>query len=172
VSATPATTDVVYSILGASDNGKIAQLRNVKPNQIDELQNYYLALFEPDAESSAAFGLNDRYLIAVRAASHTRSVAVANWYADLAARDGVSNDMIERARDVAAPWSDETKLGAAVRHADLLVTRTSDARREDIETLKSAGFSPAGILSLSQVIAFVSYQLRLIAGLRAFGAES
>jgi uncharacterized protein YciW len=155
MSVTPATTDVVYRILGASDNGKIAQLRNAKPNQIDELQNYYLALFEPDEDSTAAFGLNDRYLVAVRVASHTGSFDVANWYANLAANAAVSNDLIESARDVSTLWTDETKLGAAVRHADLLVTRTSDARREDIATLKSAGFSPAGILSLSQVIAFV-----------------
>ncbi len=38
-----------------------------------------------------------------------------------------------------------------------------------MQLLKEAGFSPAGILSLSQTIAFVNYQLRLIAGLRAFG---
>jgi len=35
--------------------------------------------------------------------------------------------------------------------------------------LKDAGYTPAGILSLAQTIAFVNYQLRLIAGLRTFG---
>ncbi|MEA2524788.1 MAG: hypothetical protein QOF73_2015, partial [Thermomicrobiales bacterium] len=63
-------------------------------------------------------------------------------------------------------------LGAAMRHADLLTTRPSAAEAAHLQTLKEAGYSPAGVMSLSQVIAFVSYQLRLIAGLRALGEAS
>jgi uncharacterized protein YciW len=63
-------------------------------------------------------------------------------------------------------------LGAAIRHADLLTTRPSAAQPSDLQALRDAGYSPAGIVSLSQTIAFVSYQLRFIAGLRAFGAAS
>jgi CMD domain protein len=172
VSSTQTTTDVVYQILGASEDGKVAQLRNVKPNQTIELQNYYDALFQPTEASNAAFPLTERYLVAIRVASFTNSTAVRDWYADLAAKSGVSPEAIARASDVSIPWTGDSSLAAAIRHTDLLVSRTSDARRDDIEALKAAGFSPAGILSLSQVIAFVSYQLRLIAGLRAFGAES
>ena len=61
---------------------------------------------------------------------------------------------------------------AAVRHADLLTKRPADAQASDLQALKDAGFTPAGILSLSQVIAFTNYQLRLIAGLRAFGENA
>jgi len=173
VSLSPATTaDVVYQILGVSDQGPIADLRNQKPEQIEELQAYYLALFEPEEASAQAFPLADRYLVAVRVASHTNSVAVANWYADLAGQANVDDALVARARNVNESWDDNTALGAAIRHADLLTTRPSAAQPSDLQALKDAGYSPAGIVSLSQTIAFVSYQLRFIAGLRAFGVAS
>ena len=170
--STATTTDVVYRILGVNDQGPIAELRNQKPEQIEELKAYYLALFEPEEASAQAFPLVDRYLIAVRVASHTNSVAVANWYADLAGKAGVEEAVVARARNVNESWDDNTPLGAAIRHADLLTTRPSAAQKSDLQALKDTGYTPAGIVSLSQTIAFVSYQLRLIAGLRAFGAAS
>lgn len=164
-----ATRDMIDAILGPGRDGRIAALRAQHPTQAEELQAYYLALFEPDAASLAAFPLVDRALVAVRVASHTGSAAVADWYASLARDAGVPAETITRVRDVGIPWSDQTPLGAALRHADLLTTRPSAAQATDLQALKDAGFAPAGILSLSQTIAFVSYQLRLIAGLRALG---
>ena len=77
--------------------------------------------------------------------------------------------MVERAKDVATAWDDGTTLGAAIGRADLVTLRPADTEASDIQLLKDAGLTPAGILSLSQTIAFVAYQLRLIAGLRALG---
>lgn len=166
------TTDVVNSILGIDDNSPIAQLRNQKPTLVQELQDYYLSLFEPTEASALALPVIDRYVVAVRVASHTNSTAVVNWYAALAQGAGVTPEVIDQARDIATPWSERTQLDAAIRHADLLTTRPSDARKHDLDFLKTAGFTPAGIVSLSQTIAFVTYQLRLIAGLRALGTAA
>lgn len=163
------TTDVVNAILGVDETSPIVALRNQKPSLVTELQDYYDALFHPDDESAAALPLADRYVIAVRTASFTGSEAVANWYANLATAAGVSDEVIASARDVTIPWTNDSTLDAAIRHTDLLTTHPVDARPEDLQALKDAGFSPAGIVSLSQTVAFVNYQLRLIAGLRALG---
>ncbi len=162
------TRDAIDAILG--DAGpRVAVLRRQKPEIADQLQAYYRAVFEPDADSAAALSLADRCIIAVRVASHTGSRAVADWYADLATSAGAEATEIARARDVSDRWADSTPLAAAIRHADMLTTRPASAQRGDLQALKAAGFTPAGIMSLSQVVAFVSYQLRLIAGLRAIG---
>lgn len=170
--ATATTTDVINSILGVDDNSAVVTLRNQKPVLIEELQAYYDAIFAPEAASARAFSVADRALVAVRVASHTNSQAVADWYANVARSSGVSDESIIEARDVSVPATGQTPLGAAIRHADLLAIHTSDARASDLQAFKDAGFTPASILSLSQTIAFVSYQLRLIAGLRAFGEQS
>jgi uncharacterized protein YciW len=93
------------------------------------------------------------------------------WYAALAEAAGAPATSISQAKAIHHPVEDATSTGAALRHADLLTTRPSAARKSDLDALKAAGFTPAGIVSLSQTIAFVAYQLRLVAGLRAFGGQ-
>lgn len=165
-------TDALSAILGIDGGSTIARLRQQKPNQIDELQAYYEAIFQPDAASVAALPLARRAAVAARVASHTGSRVVADWYAAIARREGVDAATLDRVRDATTPWTDDSPLGAAIRHADLLTTHPVDAQQSDLRALELAGYSPAAIVSLSQVIAFVSYQLRLVALLRALGAEA
>lgn len=164
--------DTIDAILGVEPGSAIAALREAKPELARQDQAYYLAIFDPTPASAAELSLRDRALVALRVASHTNSEAVANWYAGIAANEGASSNEIERVRDLSNAWSTPTTLGAALRHADLLTTAPSAATAQDLQNLKDAGLTPAGILSLSQTIAFVSYQLRLIATLRALGEEA
>ncbi len=59
---------------------------------------------------------------------------------------------------------------AILRHVDLLTQRPKDATRGDIAALRAAGVSEPDIVRLSQLVAFVNYQVRVIAGLRLIGA--
>jgi uncharacterized protein YciW len=164
--------DVIDAMLGPEVAAAVAPLRNQKPDNGTQLQRYYDALFDPTDASAAAFSRANRFLVAVRVASHTRSAAVAEWYAGLARAEGVEDDQLERAANVDRAWTDETVLGAAIRHADLVTRAPDQTSADNLDALKEAGISPAGILSLAQTIAFVSYQLRLVAGLRALGGAS
>ena len=168
-SASTQVTDVINAILGTDEESVIGQVRRQHPENAAQLQAYYDALFSPVPESEAAFPLAYRFLVAVRVASHTGSESVATWYADRAREIGVTDADLYPVKDIGRPWDGNTVLDAAIRHADWLTTRPADASPEALQALKDAGLSPAGIVSLSQVIAFVSYQLRLIAGLRALG---
>ena len=53
-----------------------------------------------------------------------------------------------------------------LRHTDLVTVDPKEAVDGDIAALKSAGLEDADIVRLSQLIAFVSYQIRVVAGLR------
>jgi CMD domain protein len=169
---TVTSTDVIDQILGVAEGSPIADLRGQKPLLATQLQDYYDALFNPVPESAAAFPLADRALVAIRVASFTNSTETIDWYAGLANQAGVSDAEIARAKNAGTPWSDQTALGAAIRHTDLVTVSPSQTRPEHLQALKDARLSPAGILSLAQTIAFVNYQLRLVAGLRAFGASA
>jgi uncharacterized protein YciW len=160
---------ILATVLDADGRRRVAAIRGQKPDLAAENEAYYRAVFAPEPDSAAALPPADRAVVAVRVAAHARDRAVADWYAALAERGGAARGAIDRARDLADPWPEATPLAAAVRHADLLVVRPATARREDLLALKTAGFSPAGIVALSQVVAFVSYQLRLVAVLRALG---
>jgi len=61
-------------------------------------------------------------------------------------------------------------MAAILRHVDLIAATPREATRADIAALQAAGVATGDIVRLSQLIAFVSFQLRLIAGLRLMGA--
>lgn len=63
------------------------------------------------------------------------------------------------------------KLAAALEHAHLLVFRPRDAAPSDMKALLGAGWSDTGIVTLSQLVAFLSFQVRVVAGLRVLGAS-
>jgi uncharacterized protein YciW len=68
----------------------------------------------------------------------------------------------------AAP-ADDARWPAILRHVDLVTTRPKDATPADIAALRDAGVADPDIVRLSQLIAFVNYQVRVIAGLKLIG---
>ena len=62
------------------------------------------------------------------------------------------------------------RLTAALEHAHMLVLHPRDAAPEHLQALLDAGWSTADIVTLSQVVAFLSYQIRAAAGLRVLAA--
>lgn len=59
------------------------------------------------------------------------------------------------------------RLAAALAYAHLLVLHPRDASPARLDALHDAGWSTDGIVTLSQLIAFLSCQLRVVAGLAA-----
>jgi CMD domain protein len=65
-----------------------------------------------------------------------------------------------------------TRLVAALEHAHLLVFRPRDAASADMKALLAAGWSTTGIVTFSQLVAFLSFQVRVVSGLRTLAAAS
>ncbi|WP_394554387.1 CMD domain protein [Agromyces sp. MMS24-JH15] len=63
------------------------------------------------------------------------------------------------------------RLSAALDHAHLLVFRPREASADALRTLVAAGWSADGIVTLSQLVSFLAFQLRVAAGLRLLTAE-
>jgi CMD domain protein len=59
------------------------------------------------------------------------------------------------------------KLSAALEHSHLLVYRPRESSPVALQKLIDAGWSATGIVTLSQIIAFLSFQVRVIAALAA-----
>lgn len=64
------------------------------------------------------------------------------------------------------------RLAAALEHAHLLVLHPRDAGREHLGKLLNAGWSTTGIVTLSQLVAFLTFQLRVIHGLHAIDGST
>ena len=61
---------------------------------------------------------------------------------------------------------DDDRMKAIIRHTDLVTLNPKDAKAEDVSALRAAGLDDADIVRLSELIAFVAYQIRVVAGLR------
>jgi alkylhydroperoxidase domain protein len=153
----PATNlDVIASLAGIDGDSPLAELRAQRPESAKHAQGSYDALFDPVEPNGLT--AEERLAVAVRvAALHGADAASGHYHARVA-------EMPERE---ASP-----RLAALLRHADLLATRPVAARVDDLQALADAGLSTPEIVTLSQVIAFVSFQVRVIAGLRLLGATA
>lgn len=57
------------------------------------------------------------------------------------------------------------RLAAALEHAHLLTYRPRDASPDALQALLDAGWSTDGVVTVSQLVSFTQFQLRVIAGL-------
>lgn len=100
-----------------------------------------------------------RAALAARIAGHNRSEALAARYA--AAVDSSPHAALA---DPAASSGDAT-LAVALAFVDRVATNPRDVTAADIEALQGAGISDADIVRLTELVAFMGYQVRLTAGL-------
>lgn len=63
-----------------------------------------------------------------------------------------------------------TELAASFEHAHLLVFHPRDASRAALEAARAAGLSETDIVTLSQLVSFLAFQIRSIAGLSVLAA--
>jgi CMD domain protein len=63
------------------------------------------------------------------------------------------------------------RLASALEHAHLLVFRPRDASPVAMQALLDAGWSNTAVVTLSQLVAFLSFQIRTVAGLRTLSAS-
>ncbi len=59
------------------------------------------------------------------------------------------------------------RLSAALAHVHMLVLHPRDASPASLQALRDAGWLKTDIVTLSQLVAFLAFQIRAIAGLRA-----
>jgi CMD domain protein len=190
--------DIIDTLAGIKPGSPLAEIRDRKPVTRDQAQASYRALFEPDEPGDVT--LQERFAVANFVAGlHAQDEAAAFYGAALsrtAPREAFVAALsaeIVRGRtngpygaypkgplskeDVAGPIysgaSRETlgaRLTAALEHVHLLVFHPRDANAAALQKLLDAGWSNAGIVTLSQLVAFLAFQIRAAAGLRTLAA--
>jgi len=190
--------DIIDHLAGIEPGSSLDTIRARRLQARENAQKSYLTLFAPaDFGDVAAY---ERYAVAAFVAGLHAEPALAIFYlAKLADRPelvGVLKTEIERGKTKGpygafpeGPLSVEdtagliyrvaadrkvvlgAKLAAALEHAHLLVFRPRDAAPAAMQALLDAGWSTNGIVTLSQLVAFLSFQVRSVAGLRTLGAS-
>jgi CMD domain protein len=191
--------DVIDTLAGLAPDSPLALIRDRKPLTREQAQTSYRALFEPASVGDVT--LQERFAIAGFAASlHEQDEAAAFYAAGLAgtvpseAFLAALTAEIERARatgpygaypqgplsaeDVAGPIYHVLhrealggRLSAALAHVHMLVFHPRDASAASLQSLLDAGWSTSGIVTISQLVAFLAFQIRVAAGLRVLAGS-
>lgn len=196
------TKDIIDTLAGIEPGSALDAIRARRLQARENAQKSYLALFEPiDASefslaerAAVAFFVTGLHGESPVAAFYREKLATT---ADGAPLLEAIEAEIERGKTSgpygafpAGPLSIENKAGliyrvgaerrpvlgarlaAALEHAHLLVFRPRDAASADMKALLAAGWSETGIVTLSQLVAFLSFQVRVVSGLRTLAAAN
>ena len=61
----------------------------------------------------------------------------------------------------------DRRVEAILKHTDLVTASPKDASEVDIRKLEDSGISTEDIVRLSELIAFVNYEIRVVKGIRS-----
>ena len=148
-------SDVIDRAAGLAPGDPLHTARRFRAKVVEATQASHDALLmQPVPGLSPA----DRLRVAVHACEAAGATDLAGHYAELLASDA--------SRSAAA----SPALSEMLRFAARLTTDPRLSDRAAITALKSAGLDDAAVVALAQLVAFLSYQLRVVAGLKALHA--
>jgi CMD domain protein len=166
----PEPPDLLEDILGIAPGSPLAALRRLRPEALRHSQGAYEELLRPADPGGVSHP--ERAALALRVALSEGEAALAARYRALLERAGARAE-IEAAEELSgAGAAAGERLAALLRHADLVALRPEGCGQADIDRLAALGLSPRDVVAVTQLVAFVPYQVRLLAGLRAMQQES
>jgi CMD domain protein len=195
------STDIIDYLAGIEPGSGLDSIRARRLQAKENAQKSYLALFEPVDSSDVTAAERYAAATFVAGVHNVPTVAsfYLAKFAEAANRPELVEALtaeVERGKTKgpygafpAGPLSSEDKTGltyrvaedrrmtlgarlsAAIEHAHLLVFRPRDATPADLQALLAAGWSSTAIVTLSQLVAFLSFQVRSVVGLRALGGS-
>lgn len=159
--------DLVEALLGIDPAGPLGALRRQRPDILRHTEGAYRALVTPDDPGGVSPA--ERAALALRVALIERHDALAAHYRGLLAACGTPEE--RRAAEAPAPDGDG-RLPTLLRYADLVARDPARVDQAGIDHLSALGLSPQDIVAVTQLVAFVPYQTRLLAGLRLLQEEA
>jgi CMD domain protein len=195
-------TDVIDALVGITPGSSLDAIRARRPEARAHAQATYRALFTPEAlghvtaperfaVGTFVAGLHGATAIAAAYAgrlAQSGAPAALTDAVDAAVKDARTHGPY--GRYPAGPLSREdtagpvyrvgaatrqtlgARLAAAFEHSHMLVFHPRDAAPPSLQALLDAGWSTTDIVTLSQIVAFLSFQIRVVIGLRTLTGRS
>jgi uncharacterized protein YciW len=152
----PPSSDLLDSIIGVAPDSALSKLRALRPDIVRHTQGSHdVLLFSADP---GGLSLSERAMIAARVADLSGHSALTMHYRALCVQRG----------DPPAGSRRDTIM----RHVDRVTTAPGTAQPAHIAALQDLGLSGRDVVALTQIIAFVSYQVRAAAGLALLAQEN
>jgi uncharacterized protein YciW/dienelactone hydrolase len=159
--------DVVDQVAGLDDGNATHALRHTREKVAAATQGSYDALFDA---ALPGLTLGERLLVALYACRLTPAPELAGHYRARLADTPVDANALQAVDHGDVDALADTRLRAILRFTRTLIERPIEGDRDALLRLPAAGLATADVVTLAQLIAFLSYQTRLVAGVRALQA--
>lgn len=190
-------SDVIDALVGIAPGSKLDVIRAQRSEARKHAQASYDALFTPN--DLGGFTADERFAVAAFVAGlhgepqtkvHYEAKLPAELRAAVAAEVGAAKAKGPYGSYPKGPLSREDqpgpvykpaaqgrmavgpKLAAAFEHVHMLVFHPRDASAAALQRLLDAGWSTTDVVTLSQLVSFLAYQIRVVAGLRVLATAS
>lgn len=161
--------DVVDRAAGLADGSATHTLRHARDKVAVATQGSHDALFDA---ALPGLTLGERLLVARYACRLTPAPELGAHYGARLADTPVDAAALQAVQHGDPATLSDARLRAILTFTRTLIERPIDGDRDALLRLPAAGLSTPDVVTLSQLIAFLSYQTRLVAGLRALREAS
>lgn len=156
--------DTIDSLLDLKPGMSAYAARHEREKVVVATQGSEQGLFDP---ALPGLSIEERLLAALLACALTPAEELMHEYAARLKRLGTAQELIACVCSADLKSIASTRLKSILTFTQTLITDPVRADKHALLTLKEDGLSTPEIVTLAQLIAFVSYQVRLAAGLRA-----
>lgn len=154
-------SDAIDRAVGLLPEDTLALTRRQRPEFVNGAEQCLQSVLAPQDDQGLAIDL--RLALALRIATLNNDSALQQDYQTQLAQHQPSEVLQALARgedNLVEP------LATLARHSDMVTQSPAQAMESNIRLLEQAGFSNGQIVALSELIAFVNFQTRVVAGLR------
>lgn len=194
--------DIIEHLAGIQPTDPLHDLRLLRTTAKEQAQLSFENLFATQAVGQSAFTQEQRLLVAVFLSALNQQKEATAFYADLVPASAAAQlaVVLEQAKAnitegpyghyPEGPLSAENEAGqeyepsahaksvlgaylaAALKHTHFLVFHLRDAKPQRLQQLIDAGWNTTDIVTLSQLVSFLSFQIRVASGLRVLAHAS
>lgn len=154
--------DVIAAIVGIESGSAMAGVLSARADIMALTQKTHDSALTP--ENPGGLSHAERAALAWRIAKINDHKAFEDHFEALLEKAGAP-DAAARMADIWFDGGSDIRAKALIRHVDLVAHAPKQATRRDIELLQEAGLADDDIVRLSELVAFVSYQIRVAVGL-------
>ena len=156
--------DTIDSLLDLKPGMSTYAARHEREKVVVATQGSEQGLFDP---ALRGLTVEERLLAALLACKLTPAKVLMHEYAGRLKNNGTAQELIESVSNADLKSIVSKRLKSILTFTHTLITDPVRADKQALLALKEDGLSTPEIVTLAQLIAFVSYQVRLAAGLHA-----
>ncbi|RDI23367.1 alkylhydroperoxidase domain protein [Pseudacidovorax intermedius] len=165
--STPTVPDLIDALVPLADGAPLHAVRHQRDKVVAATQGSHARLFDP---ALPGLSLAERLLAAHEIARRAGVTVLADHYRTQLLALGTPTAAQQAALDGEPVPTEDARLAEILRFTIALADKPVEGDQAALLRLPAAGIDTPAVVALAQLIAYVAYQLRVLAGLQALAA--